>query len=170
MSRFNSLAHHKFKAAGLVISIMAIVMLIALQILNYEYQDGWHDRIFIINHYIIVFGLFMLMYSKEIRDDERVQKIRYNLLKRSYALTVCASMLYITLSSLDRVQFTFYAILYIIEAVLVMYQLMFRYCLRYNPEWIFKEKTKSRFDFYVLFVCLIFLMGWIIFVVIQYKI
>src|SRR4030042_1600384 len=113
MARFTSLADHKFRIFGLLISIVAIILLVTLHTLNYQYEEEWHDRIFIINHFIIVFGLYMIMFSKEIHDDERVQRIRYNL---------------------------------------------------------FKETTRNKFAVYYLFFSLLFLIGWIIYVVIKYKI
>ena len=170
MARFISLADHKFRIFGLLISVVAIILLIALHILNYQYEEGWHDRIFIINHFIIVFGLYMTMFSKEIHDDERVQKIRYNLLKVNYTLTICGILGYISVTTLDRVEFSIYIVFYIIETVLIVYQLLFRYCLATNPNWIFKETTRSKFAGYYLFFSLLFLVGWIIYVVIQYKI
>lgn len=170
MKRFTSLANQKFKVLGLVISVIAIVLLTILHLLDYEYEDGWYDRIFIINHFIIVFGLYIIMYSKETYDDERVQKIRYSLLKLSYALTVCGILAYMGITTLDRFEFSIYIILYIIEAVLIFYQLLFRYCLAVNPSWIFKETTRGNFSFYYLSGTLLFLIAWIIYVVIQYKI
>jgi hypothetical protein len=109
------------------------------------------------------------MYSKETYDDERVQKIRYSLLKFSSALTVSGILAYLAITTLDRVQLSVYVIIYIIEAVLILYQILFRYFLAVNPSWIFKETTRSNFSFYYLFFTLLFLIGWIIFVVIQYK-
>jgi len=170
MARFTSLADHKFRIFGLLISVVAIILLVTLHMLNYQYEDGWHDRIFIINHFIIVFGLYMIMFSKEIHDDERVQRIRYNLLKVNYTLTICGILAYMSVTTLDRVEFSIFNVLYIIEAVLIVYQLLFRYCLATNPTWIFKETTRNKFAVFYLVFSLIFLIGWIIYVVIQYKI
>ena len=170
MNRFTSLADHKFRILGLAISVLAVILLIILYLLNFEYEAGWYDRIFIINHFIIVFGLYMIMYSKEIYDDERVQRIRYTLVKMSYALTVIGILVYMSITTLDRVELSIYFILYIIEAVLIFYQLLFRYCLARDPWWIFRETTAGKFRFYYLSFSLLFLIGWIIYVVIQYKI
>ena len=170
MKPLASLANQKFRVLGLFIFIIAVVLLTVLHLLDYKYEEGWHDRIFIINHFIIVFGLYIIMYSKEIYDDERVQRIRYTLLKFCYALTVSAILGYLAITTLDRVDLSIFIILYIIEAVLILYQLLFRYSLAFNPAWIFKETTRSNFSFYYLSFSLLFLIGWIIFVVIQYKI
>ena len=169
MKHFTSLGSHRFKTFGLVVTVLAIVLLIILSILNYDYEEGWHARIFIITHFIIVFGLFMITYSKEFYDDERVQKIRYNLLKFSYALTVCGIMAYMVIATLERVDFSVFVILYIIEAALIIYQILFRYCLAVNPSWIFKENTQNNFRFYYLLATLLFLIGWTIYVALHYK-
>lgn len=170
MARFISLADHKFRIYGLIVFIVAAILLVALHILNYQYEEGWHDRIFIINHFIIVFGLYMIMFSKELHDDERVQRIRYGLLKVIYTLTLCGILCYISVTTLDKVEFSIYVVFYIIEGVLIVYQFLFRYCLAGNPDWIFKETTRSKFAVYYLFFSLLFLIGWIVYVVIQYKI
>ena len=170
MNRFISLADHKFRVLGLGISVIAIILLATLYLLAFEYQPGWHDRIFIINHFIIVFGLYMLMYSKEIFDDERVQHIRYNLLKISYAITICGILMYMSITTLDRVDLSIYIVLYIIEAALILYQLLFCYCLAKNPSWIFNKSKPNKFRFYYLSASLLFLISWIIYCVIQFKI
>lgn len=170
MARFISLADHKFRIYGLLISVVAVILLVALHMLNYQYEEEWHDRIFIINHFIIVFGLYMIMFSKEIHDDERVQRIRYGLLKVSYTLTLCGILCYMSVTILDNVEFSIYIVFYIIEVVLILYQLLFRYCLASNPDWIFKESTRSKYAVYYVFFSLLFLIGWIIYVVIKYKI
>jgi len=170
MARFTSLAEPKFKILGLLISVIAFLLLITLCILNYSYEDGWHDRIFIINHFIIVFGLHMIMFSKEIHDDERVQRIRYSLLKVSNTLIISGILVYMSITTLDKVAFSIFSVLYIIEGVLIIYQILFRYCLATNPDWIFKETTRSKSAVFYLAFSLIFLIAWIIYVVIQYKI
>ncbi len=170
MARITSMDDQKFRILGLAISVIAITLLSILHILDYEYEEGWQNRIFIINHFIIVFGLYMIMYSKEAHDDERVQKIRYSLIKFNYAITISAIMAYIAITSLDRVELSVFIIFYIIEAGLILFQLLFRYSLATNPSWIFKEKTRGKFHFYYLSASLLFLIAWIIYVVLEYKI
>jgi len=170
MARFTSLADHKFRIYGLLIAVVAVILLVTLHMLNYQYEEEWRDRIFIINHFIIVFGLYMIMFSKEIHDDERVQRIRYNLLKVNYTLTICGILAYIAITTLDRVTLSIYIVFYIIETALIIYQLLFRYCLARNPDWIFKETTRNKFAVYYVFLSLLFLIGWIIYVVIKFKI
>lgn len=165
-----SLANHRFKLLGLILSGLGLILFIILKILNYSYEEGWEDRIFTINHFVIVFGMVMIMYSSESNDDERVKLIRHSLLRFFFALLVCGIMLYITFTSLDRFKGSFYEILYIIEGVLVAYLLAFRYSLWKNPSWIFRKTPVIKTRFIVMGVAILFLISWIIFVVIQFKI
>lgn len=165
-----SLANHRFKLLGLILSATGLILFIILKILNYSYEEGWEDRIFMINHFVIVFGMVMIMYSSESNDDERVKLIRHSLLRFFFALLVCGIMLYIILSSLDRIKGSFYVILYIIEGVLLTYHLVFRYSLRVNPSWIFRKQQDLKFRFIVMGSSILFLICWIVYVVINYKI
>jgi hypothetical protein len=165
-----SLANHRFKYAGLVLSGLGILLFIILKTLNYSYEEGWEDRIFMINHFVIVFGMVMIMYSRESNDDERVKLIRDSLLKFFFALLVCGVMLYIILTSLESVGGSFYVILYIIEAILAAYLIAFRISLRTNPSWIFRKPRAIMGRFIVMGASILFLIAWIIYVVIAYKI
>jgi cell division protein FtsW (lipid II flippase) len=123
-----------------------------------------------INHFVIVFGMVMIMYSSESNDDERVKLIRQALLRFFFALLVCSIMLYIILTSLESFKGSFYFILYIIELVLAAYLVSFRISLRTNPSWIFRKPSEIKTRFIVMGASILFLIGWIIFVVVTYKI
>lgn len=165
-----ALANHRFKLLGLVLSIMGLILFITLKILDFTYEEGWEDRIFTINHFVIVFGMIMIMYSSESNDDERVKLIRHSLLRFFFALLVCGIMLYATMTSLDRFEGSCFDILYIIEAVLLSFILAFRYSLRTNPSWIFRTMPANKRRFIIMGGSILFLIAWIIFVVISYKI
>jgi hypothetical protein len=164
-----SLANHRFKLLGLVLATLGIILFIILKILNYNYAEGWEDRIFMINHFVIVFGMVMIMYSSESNDDERVKLIRDSLLKFYFALLVCTIMLYVLMTSLERFRGSFYDILYIIEIVLMGYLVTFRISLRTNPSWIFRKPKAIKGRFIVMGISITFLIAWIIYVVIIYK-
>ena len=165
-----SLANHRFKFLGLVLAGMGVLLFMLLKIPNYTYEEGWEDRIFMINHFVIVFGMVMIMYSSESNDDERVKLIRDSLLRFFFALLVCATMLYVILTSLESLQGSFYVILYIIEAVLAGYLMAFRISLRTNPSWIFRKTKAIRGRFVVMGMSILFLIAWIIYVVFTFKI
>ena len=86
------------------------------------------------------------------------------------ALLISGIMLYVILTSLERFEGSFYVILYIIEAVLAGYLVTFHISLRINPSWIFKNPEALRNRFYIMGAAILFLIAWIIFVVITYKI
>jgi hypothetical protein len=164
-----SLANHRFKFLGLVLASMGIILFVILKILDYSYAESWEDRIFMINHFVIVFGMVMIMYSSESNDDERVKLIRDSLLKFFFALLICAIMLYVIMTSLESFKGSFYGILYIIEVVLAGYLITFRISLRTNPSWIFKKPKAIRGRFAVMGISIMFLIAWIIYVVSTYK-
>ena len=165
-----SLANHRFKFLGLALSGLGIILFVILKLLDYSYEETWEDRIFMINHFVIVFGMVMIMYSSESNDDERVKLIRSSLLKFFFALLISSIMLYVILTSLESLEGSFYVILYIIEAVLAGYLVTFRISLRTNPSWIFRNPETIRGRFFVMGAAILFLIAWIIFVVITYKI
>lgn len=165
-----SLANHRFKLLGLILSILGLILFITLKILDYTYEEGWEERIFTINHFVIVFGMIMIMYSSEVNDDERVKLIRHSLLRFFFALMVCGIMIYVTFITLEKFEGSFFDILHIIEAVLFSYILIFRYSLRTNPSWIFRTLPALKRRFIVMGAAILFLIAWIIFVVISYKI
>ena len=84
--------------------------------------------------------------------------------------SVCAIIVYITLTPLERFEASFFAILYIIEAALACFLLVFRYSLHTNPGWIFRKPQVIMTRFIVMGASILFLIAWIIFVVINYKI
>ena len=170
MNKFNKLATHKFKVVGYLMSALAFVMLITFYALNFQYQAGWEERIFIFNHYLLLMGLIMVMNSREVREDEGVQKVRQAILKFSNGLLIFGILFYVTLTALERVDFSIFILLYIIEGVLVLYILLFRYCLVKSPDWVFTEKHKKKAWFVLMLLILIILFGWIIFSVITYRI
>jgi len=127
MKNLSSLAKHHYKLLGSGISLIGIIIYIILLLLNYNYIENWEERIFIMNHYIIIFGFIMLTFSKEKHEDERIQRIRYSMLKFSYALTIIGITVYSAISILDRVHFNLFVIFYIIESLLLIYQVLFRF-------------------------------------------
>lgn len=170
MKDLSALAPHRYRFVNLTIVIAGFLTLLLLKLLNYEYVGNWGCRIFIVNHFIIILGLIRVTLSKEKHEDERIEKIRYRLMKFSYVLTITGVSLYTAISILDRVNFNLFAILYVIEFVLILYQILFRYILATNPNWIFTEKPKNNRAVLFTACCLFFLIGWIIYAVIIFKV
>jgi len=170
MKDLSALSSHRYRFVNLSIVIIGFIILLILKLLNFEYADNWGDKIFIVNHFVIILGLVRVTLIKEKHEDERIEKIRYRLLKFSYVLTIAGVSLYIVISILDRVSFNLFVIFYIIELVLILYQILFRYFLTTNPKWIFSEKIKNDKAVLLSIFSLFFLIGWIIYAVITFKV
>ena len=166
----SSLHRHYYRWVGLSIVIAGILIFGVLQALDLSYVENWGEKIFIMNHYIIILGLVMMSSSLEKNEDERIRTIRFIVLRFSNLLTILGLILYAAISILlDRVEFNLRVMFYIVESGLILYQLLFRLYLRLNPKWIFREGPGKKAPGIVMASCLIFLTGWLIYVVIQYK-
>ncbi|KPL11301.1 MAG: hypothetical protein AMS26_20195 [Bacteroides sp. SM23_62] len=167
---FSSLNRHSYRWVGLIISLTGIAIFSMLLVLDFRYVENWEEKIFIINHYIIILGLVLLSYSLEKTEDERIRTIRFRMLRFSQLLTISGLIGYAAITILDRVEFNLYIIFYIIEAALILYQFLFRLFLRTNPAWIFRETPTRKAKSIIPVVCLIFLIGWLIYAIIEFKI
>lgn len=170
MKRFSSLYKQSYRQLGLIISLTGIVIFSILLLLDFNYIENWEQKIFIINHYVIILGLVILTYSREKDEDERIQNIRHRILRFSHLLTISGIIVYAAISILDRVEFNLYVIFYIIETALILYQILFRLFLRTNPTWIFRETPRNKVRSIIPVACLILLIGWLIYAVINFKI
>ena len=167
---FSSLYRQFYRWIGAGISLTGMVIFIMLRLLNFSYVEDWEQKIYIIDHYIIILGLIILSTSLEKDEDERIQNIRFRMLRFSHILTISGLIAYAAITILDRVEFMLYVVFYIIEAALILYQLLFRLFLRTNPAWIFRENPKKSVRGIIPVACLIFLIGWLIYAIIEFKI
>jgi len=169
MRKFNALADPQYKFIGLTFALIGVLLFIAQKLLNLTYDPGWEDRILLLIHYVIIISLIMLNFSKEKADDERIQRIRYSVLKQIYAWTIMGIAIYLLSTGLDRINLDMYIILYIIEGMLVLYQILFRIYLILNPKWIFEDHRAMR-SFLIMGIAIIFMIGLIIFDMITFTI
>jgi hypothetical protein len=80
--------------------------------------------------------------SKDKADDERSMQIRYGILKFSIGIFVIVFGITALLSGyVDIKSLSMLAILYCLEGILALHLLLLLLANRYNPTWIFKEKT-----------------------------
>jgi hypothetical protein len=170
MEFLNTIASKRFKVVGAILLLLSVGLYVSLKLLNYTYVDNFEERIFIFNHYLISFSLVLIAFSGEGYDDERVQKIRYVLLRLFFALVIGAVLFYATLSTLERVLFSVFSLIYIVEGILIAYIFVFRICLLLNPDWVFKETKNRNLDFILLSSVLVLLLGWVVVLVALYKI
>ncbi|MBU1013371.1 MAG: hypothetical protein KKG99_10215 [Bacteroidetes bacterium] len=169
MRKFNALADPQYKMVGLTFAFIGVLLLIVQKLLNLTYDPGWEERTLLLIHYVIILSLIMLNFSKEIDDDERIQRIRYSLLKLIYAWTILGISFYLVCTGLNSVDLNMYLIIYIIEGMLVLYQILFRIYLALNPKWIFEEHRSAR-SFLIMGITILFLIGLVIFDMITFTV
>ncbi len=168
--KISSLYSESYRLIGSGIALAGIAIFLMLLIADYQFIENWEQKILTMNHYIIVLGLVLLVYSREKAEDERIRDIRHWMLRFSYMLTVAGILLYAAISILDRVDFNLYVIFYILEASLILYQILFRLFLRTNPPWIFREAPPNRITGIIPVAALLFLIVWLVWVIIHYKV
>ncbi|MBN1182032.1 MAG: hypothetical protein JXB49_07075 [Bacteroidales bacterium] len=145
-----------FRKLGLIITIIGIIILVVLNFLNIQYDEAdAFDKLMHHNHMIIIFGLMMLTFSKEKIDDEGVQKIRYFVAKFCLRLLVVMIPTYIVVTDLDKVNFSIYPILYIIEGILLLYQILFRVGIKFSLKAMYSDSISGDKAFIILFIVLL---------------
>ncbi|MBE9468115.1 MAG: hypothetical protein IMY72_07325 [Bacteroidetes bacterium] len=89
----------------------------------------------LVNLYILV-SLSLVAFSKEKVDDERSQKIRYFSLKFTFNLLILGlALIYLLELNFETI--------YIAISSLIIYLVVFNLSNYFNPEFIFKEETKT---------------------------
>lgn len=153
-----------FKKLGIIITILGIGVFITLHIWQPQYdKTDVNNEITSNIHFVIICGLMMLTFSREKMDDERVQIIRFYVTKFCFRFLIILIPVYINVTNLDRVPFSIYPVFYIIEGILILFQILFQIGLKTNPDFIFKEKmNRGDTGFLILFICLLILLAMII--------
>jgi len=154
-SFLSSLGDFYSKKLGLIMAFAWLVVEIVLRI------HGVVDKPMIgATNIMFLSGLIMAVFSKEKTDDERFLAIRYFSFKTTmliFILTVVA-----VYSFKYNVESIYYAI-----GTLIVYLMIYYFCVFFNPDFIFKENTiKSRKNSDYLFIMLAiiqvgFAMFWI---------
>ena len=142
----SSIYSHDVKRAGIIFSILFILIRIGTEILQ---PKGQISNEFI--NGLIAFSLFLIAYSKEKVDDERVRAIRYFTMKITYNLLIA---LLVSLSFTgEKYNLSFIAIISVLEYLAVFYYMNY-----FNPDYVFKENIKSNFGIKMVYVILSFLV------------
>jgi hypothetical protein len=169
MKKFIALADSRYKLVGISFALLGLILLFAQDFMGLVYESGWKDRTLLLIHYVIILSLIMLNFSKEKDDDERIQRIRYTLLKLVYAWTILGISFYLVVTGLNSVDLNMYIIIYIIEGALVLYQILFRIFLVINPKWIFEEHRSKR-SFLIMATTILFMIVLVIYDMITFTI
>jgi cell division protein FtsW (lipid II flippase) len=154
-----SLVKPLFKKIGLAVTAIGLLMLIAIIVWSPEWDEpGYIDKVLFPLHLIIIFGLMMLTFSKEKIDDEGVQKIRYFVTKFCFRLLIVLIPTYLIITNLDRMAFSAYPIFYIIEGMLILFQILFRIGLKQSPKMMYSEPTKGNAGFIIVLIAMFILI------------
>jgi hypothetical protein len=136
----SSLFDYKVKRQAI---ILAAVFFIADKLTYFKpdlYVSSYSNHILF--NYLVTLGLLTAINSKDKVDDERSMQIRYGILKFSIGFFVVAFGITALLSSnFDIKVLSMLTMLYCLEGILALHLLLLLLANRYNPTWIFKEKT-----------------------------
>lgn len=96
----------------------------------------------ILFNYLTVISLLTAANSKDKIDDERSMLIRYSVLKSSFGFFVIVFGIIALLSNIFHVEsLSMLTILYCIQGLLAFHIMLVYLGNKYNPSWLFKEKT-----------------------------
>ena len=131
LSNLSSLNENYVKRIGLIFASIFIVMEIVAHI------TGVIEKLDVqnINIYLLL-SLSLAAFSKEKIDDERLKAIRYFSLKLTFNLLIVSLAInYLLKSNIETI--------YIAISSLIIYLIVFNLANHFNPEFIFKEETKT---------------------------
>ncbi|HSI91055.1 MAG TPA: hypothetical protein VK927_08060 [Adhaeribacter sp.] len=164
------------KFAGLSISTIAIILLLIYEFLGQEYlpviiQEGKQVSTLL---WLFCLGLFILTFSKEKIDDERVQKIRYTALRAMAFFCFIGLFSVFSPLSIDSEGIANEDIVPLILLLLVFplvgYQIIFNLGLYLNPAWAYNDlgaeenirKNPKFFHIYAIVITIILIVFLII--------
>jgi hypothetical protein len=150
-STLSSLGDFNTKKLGLIVSFAWLIVELAIRIRGVVDQH-------VITPISIMFllSLFWAVFSKENVDDERFQAVRYFSFKTTMQLFPLAVV------SLVILKYNIEPLNYAI-GVLIGYLMIYYLCVFFNPEFIFKEKTRTPLKKGLLLYFAIILIGYALF-------
>jgi len=136
---------YKGKTVGVAISVLSmILMILASKLDNFilikSFDNSQHFQLFF---GLTVLGLYLIAYSKEKIDDERVQKIRSKSLQISFGILI-SILLVINFVGIISPSFSINAgtHLFLIAAIgLLIYLFFFYVALYFDPTWTYNDDT-----------------------------
>jgi hypothetical protein len=136
----SSLFDYKVKRQGLILATVFFILDKLLYIKPEMHSNAYFLHIFF--NYLVALGLLTAVNSKDKEDDERSMKIRYGILKFSIGFFVIVFGITALLSGyIDIKALSMLTILYCVEGLLALHLVLLLLANKYNPSWLFKEKT-----------------------------
>lgn len=150
-SLLSSLGDSSTKKLGLIVSFAWLVVELAIRI-----RGVIDQHVIAPINIMFLLSLFWAVFSKEKVDDERLQAIRYFSFKTTMQLfPIAVVTLVIFKYNIEPLN---YAI-----GVLIGYLMIYYLCVFFNPEFIFKEKTRKPLKNGFLVYFAIILIGYALF-------
>jgi len=146
-SHSTSLSNFNTKKLGLVIALAFLTVELVIKI------KGVVDENINVKlaNLCFLLSLWMIVFSKEKVDDERFLAIRYYSFKKTIHLFLIAVMF-------DYMKGFKIAPIYFAIGTLMGYLIIYYFCVLFNPEFIFKEKTyEDKGNWRLLLVALFFI-------------
>lgn len=150
-STLSSLGDFNTKKLGLIVSLAWLIVELAIRIRGVVDQ-----HVIAPINIMFLLGLFWVVFSKERIDDERFKAIRYFSFKTTVQLfPIAVAILVVFKYNIEPLN---YAI-----GVLIGYLMIYYLCVFFNPEFIFKEKTRTPLKIGFLLYFAIILVGYAMF-------
>jgi hypothetical protein len=150
MKRFSlyPLSSYKNKYVGLSVVLFSILLLLVLNgtgplPLLKKYYDA--DRQFDMIAVLGSFGLFLMAWTKEKKDDERVRIIRHNCFRIAFGITMVNMLTFSMCCALVKKPMVLdVSILYLfIDISLIAYLILFNVGLYFDPQWNYNDDTDA---------------------------
>ncbi len=139
------LNNYKMKYAGISISVISLILLV---INSFVHNLNFHSNISEVQHQNILFwgfvmGLYLLTFSKEKIDDDRVKRIRSKALQISFGLLSSVLLAITFIGSYDNTfqSFETIQILSIVAGSLLIYQIIFNLGIYHDSSFIYSDNT-----------------------------
>ncbi len=166
------MSSYKNKVYGLVITLVALVALLAISHGPLPFIQASADEQFNLFFAVVTFGLYMIAWSKEKNDDERVQKIRAKAMQVGLGVMItsilafifCIDVLAIKKHEVTTLGGTELALM--LDFGLGTYLTVFYIGLFFDPAWVYNDdtvmvnikKNKQFFVVYFLAVVVLFVL------------
>jgi hypothetical protein len=132
---------YRGKVAGMIISALSIIAMVAEHMHPFLLNQRWNEQqqhgIFV---WLTLFGLFLMMYSKERVDDERTKQIRLKSIQVAFMLMVSTMSAFGLTMNLAGEQVDAQLLYFFPAMGVVLYLLMFHVGLYFDQVWEYEDK------------------------------
>lgn len=139
------LASYKSKQIAIGISIIGIVLSIfsslGVGIAYIDQLSNGHSSSFYL--LVLIFGLYMMAFSKEKFEDERVKQIRSKALSVSMGVQLAALFAFVFTSiTVDpTLSLDIFSMIFLLLFALGIYHLVFHISLYFDPSWVYTDES-----------------------------